>query len=96
MKKRRSKPVAFKPNKRCTKYGVTYPAGSFYTKTRSTGGTCFTVSFTRLATMLKRGGTLTKEETVERFEVDEGGITIFITGGSLASTYRYLPLEELF
>lgn len=88
--------MAYKPNKRCKKHGMTYPEGSFYTKTRSTGGSCFTISFTRIAQLLKRGGTLKGDETVERFEVDEHGLTVFIKGGDLSSTYRYLPLEELF
>lgn len=95
MRKKHSTRVAFKPNKRVKKHGVTYPEGSFYTKTRSTGGTCFTISFQRLARHLKRGGTLEAGEEIERFEVDETGITIFITGApQCIGNYRYLPLEE--
>ena len=64
-----------------------------WVKTRSTGGHCFTISFDRLAQHLTDGGTLEPGETVERFEIDEYGLTVFIEGGDsfMGSHFRELP-----
>lgn len=76
--------VAYKPGK---KKGT-------WVRTRGKGGTCFTISFDRLARHLKRGGTLDAGQDVEFFEVSSDGITVFTTGGPRPATYPYLPLEE--
>lgn len=52
-------------------------------KTHSTGGVCFSVSYDKLEALLRKdlgkGFTSIKgNEYVDRFEVDEKGITVFI------------------
>jgi len=54
-------------------------------KVRSTGGMCFTVSWDRFQDMLKNkealhSGFLGEDEYVERFEVNEQGVTVFFEG----------------
>lgn len=72
------------------------PGKKRWIKARPTGGSCFTLSFDRLAKLLKVGGTLRGGEEVERFEVDETGVTVFVKGGDIlsAAEFRYLPFEE--
>jgi len=40
-------------------------------------GTCFSISFDQIEGLLKRDGLLSQEESVERFAVDEYGLTVF-------------------
>ena len=50
-----------------------------WVKGRPTGGTCFTISYDRLERLLVEDGALRKgKERVERFEIDEYGVTVFI------------------
>lgn len=75
--------VAYKPGKK-----------KAWIKARPTGGAAFTLSFDRIANLLFVGGTLREGEEIERFEVNEHGLTVFVTGGPFNSEYRYLPFEE--
>src|SRR6266705_123097 len=73
-----------------------YYARLKWVKARSTGGHCFTISFDRLAQHLTDGATIEPGETVERFEIDEYGLTVFIEGPSsrirtVGSRFRELP-----
>lgn len=64
--------TAYKPSKK----GKGYP----WIKARSTGGTCFTIGYHRLEEVLKKAGSLKKGETIERVELDDFGITVFLGG----------------
>ena len=50
-----------------------------WVKARPTGGTCFTITYDRLERLLVENGALRKgKEKVERFEIDEHGVTVFM------------------
>lgn len=51
-----------------------------WVKARPTGGTCFTITYDRLESLLHENGALKPGEFVERFEIDEHGVTVFIDG----------------
>lgn len=57
-----------------------------WVKARSTGGVCFTINFDQLEKLLHARGTLSREEHVERFEIDEYGVTVFVEGGPIRPT----------
>lgn len=63
-------------------------------KVRDGGGTCFSVSFDQLETALRLVGSLTSEEKVERFSVDNYGVTVFTEGGSLRSVDKVKNLRK--
>ncbi len=72
--------LAYKPGAK----GKTFP----WIKTRSTGGTCFTIGFHRLEEVLLKAGNIMKGEEVERVEIDDFGITVFIGGNAVDGTCK--------
>jgi len=67
-------------------------------KARSRGGHCFTMSFDHLEAWLRKDGCLDPDETVERFEIDDHGITVFFetdgSAGMKGSRYRLPKLGK--
>jgi hypothetical protein len=69
----KSKAVAYKPGKKG------------WIKSNFGGGLCFTLTYNKLEEQLKLTKKLKSDEMIERVEIDQGGITIYIAKKELTS-----------
>ena len=60
-----------------------------WVKARPTGGCCFTINFDRLEGLLQEVGSLKEGESVERYEIDQYGITVFIKNANMKGGSKY-------